>query len=220
MNESEKNLRDSVIVNATKDDPTMIPLDEGSYKASNTNDKILNLKKGGDSMKKDGYDMMDILVKVHVEFRDIPQPFYYMACKECGTGTSAIYQQDFKCNKWSLKQSATNSKCRLRANIHDESGSIQASIFSSIAEKILGFTATEIVENPEKINLKEIHELLEKKNFLLQLRGSKRMYRGLRDYYVNNLIEDDSSFVTPLLITKSQMKYLRTTTLKFRRSNK
>ncbi|CAI9115469.1 OLC1v1016374C1 [Oldenlandia corymbosa var. corymbosa] len=98
-----------------------------------------------------------------------------MACKECGTGTSAIYQQDFKCNKWSLKQSATNpnwhSRCRLRANIHDESGSIQASIFGSIAEKILGFTATEVVENPKKINLKEIHELLENKTFLLQLRG-------------------------------------------------
>ncbi|CAI9087876.1 OLC1v1022062C1 [Oldenlandia corymbosa var. corymbosa] len=41
-------------------------------------------------------------------------------------------------------------KYRLRANIHDESGSIQASTFGSIAEKILGFTATEIVENPEK----------------------------------------------------------------------
>ncbi|CAI9115254.1 OLC1v1016107C1 [Oldenlandia corymbosa var. corymbosa] len=73
-----------------------------------------------------------------------------MACKECDIGTSSIYQQDFKCNKWSLKQSATNPKCRLRANIHDESGSIQASIFSSITEKILGFTATEIVENPKK----------------------------------------------------------------------
>ncbi|CAI9112184.1 OLC1v1012590C1 [Oldenlandia corymbosa var. corymbosa] len=73
-----------------------------------------------------------------------------MACKECGTGTSPIYRQDFKCNKWSLKQSATNPKCHLRANIHDESGSIQASIFGSIAEKILGFTTTEIVENPEK----------------------------------------------------------------------
>ncbi|CAI9101559.1 OLC1v1038912C1 [Oldenlandia corymbosa var. corymbosa] len=44
-------------------------------------------------------------------------------------------------------------KCRLRANIHDESGSIQASIFGSIAEKILGFTATEIIENPEKIDM-------------------------------------------------------------------
>ncbi|CAI9112307.1 OLC1v1012744C1 [Oldenlandia corymbosa var. corymbosa] len=95
-------------------------------------------------------EQQDILVKVHVEFRDIPQPFYYMACKECGTGTSSMYQQDFKYNKWSLKQFATNPKCRLRANIHDESRSIQASIFSSIAEKILGFTATEIIENPEK----------------------------------------------------------------------
>ncbi|CAI9102991.1 OLC1v1001398C1 [Oldenlandia corymbosa var. corymbosa] len=149
----------------------------------------------------------DILVKVHVEFRDIPQPFYYMACKECGTGTSATYQQDFKCNKCSLKQSATNPKCRLRANIHDDSGSIQASIFGSIAEKILGFTATEIVENPEKINLKEIHELLENKAFLLQLRGSKRMYRGIRDYNVNNLIEDDGSFLTPLLTNARESEF-------------
>ncbi|CAI9109311.1 OLC1v1009114C1 [Oldenlandia corymbosa var. corymbosa] len=134
------------------------------------------------------------------EFRDIPQSFYYMACKECGTGTTAIYQQDFKCNKCSVKQSATNPKCRLSAKIHDETGSIQATIFGNIAEKILGFTATKIVETPAKINLREIHELLETKTFLFHLRGSKRMYRGLRDYYVVNLIEDNGSFVTPLLI--------------------
>ncbi|CAI9118567.1 OLC1v1020154C1 [Oldenlandia corymbosa var. corymbosa] len=39
---------------------------------------------------------------------------------------------------------------QVSSNVHDESGSIQASFFGSIVEKILGFTVTDIVENPEK----------------------------------------------------------------------
>ncbi|CAI9112874.1 OLC1v1013374C1 [Oldenlandia corymbosa var. corymbosa] len=88
----------------------------------------------------------NVTVRVYIDFKGIPQTFYYLACKNCDAGTSYMYNTPFQCTICKVKQFTDNP----RLNLRDDTDHLQANAFGVIGEKLLGVTAKKMIEEREK----------------------------------------------------------------------
>ncbi|XP_074582890.1 replication protein A 70 kDa DNA-binding subunit B-like isoform X1 [Curcuma longa] len=113
------------------------------------------------------------LIKAKINFKEIIQKYYYMACKKCFHATTAAYHYEYTCNFCNEKQLA-EPRCRFEINLSDESGAITATLFGEMTEQILGLTATEAMKTPSKMHIDSVHSSLETKEYIIQIKPSKQ----------------------------------------------
>ncbi|KAG5522203.1 hypothetical protein RHGRI_034398 [Rhododendron griersonianum] len=76
---------------------------------------------------------------------DFAQSFYYLACSICKRATNAYGNGDFWCNYCAKKVPAL-TKIKFNIQITDETGSIEAAVFSEVAAKAYSITQADAID--------------------------------------------------------------------------
>ncbi|XP_027171557.1 replication protein A 70 kDa DNA-binding subunit B-like [Coffea eugenioides] len=140
----------------------------------------------------------NIWVKARFSFQHIFQKYWYMSCKKCCRGTAATDGVIFMCNTCKEKHPA-QPRCRFDMDLCDDTGTITASVFGEQAEKLLKFTALEIMDHFKQnieLPLEAVHKELESKWFLVhikpvqaQMSDAKQCYTVI---YYSELLNSDA----------------------------
>ncbi|XP_071933262.1 replication protein A 70 kDa DNA-binding subunit B-like [Coffea arabica] len=140
----------------------------------------------------------NIWVKARFSFQHIFQKYWYMSCKKCCRGTAAADGVIFMCNTCKEKHPA-QPRCRFDMDLCDDTGAITASVFGEQAEKLLKFTALEIMDHFKQnieLPLEAVHKELESKWFLIhikpvqaQMSDAKQRYTVI---YYSELLNSDA----------------------------
>ncbi|CAI9090461.1 OLC1v1025238C1 [Oldenlandia corymbosa var. corymbosa] len=200
----QRGLRDYYVVNLIEDNgsfvtPLLIPARDSELADELPEEPTTEVI----SIKQIGNRHENVTVRVYIDFKGIPQMFYYLSCKNCDAGTSHMYNTPFQCTICKVKQYADNPRCRIRLNWRDDTDHLQANAFGVIGEKFLGVTAKEMIEEREKFDMKAIEQKLERQKYMIQLKRCKVLYDGHRDYDIVSCMEDDTPNVEMhLLCTK------------------
>ncbi|CAI9112386.1 OLC1v1012833C1 [Oldenlandia corymbosa var. corymbosa] len=91
------------------------------------------------------------------------------------------------------------ARSRVTVNLIEQSGSIQATAFGEIGERLLGMSSIELYEHPHQVDLHARNAVLEHQTYTFKLSG-KGYYKGLRNFSDVNLIDDNQHSEAPLLL--------------------
>ncbi|KAK6930796.1 Replication factor A, C-terminal [Dillenia turbinata] len=94
-----------------------------------------------------------------INFKEIIQKYYHMACKKCFHAITATYHYEYTCNFCNEKQLA-KPRYRFEVNLSDASGAITATLFEEMAEQIFGIIAIEAMKTPSKVHVENSSNLL------------------------------------------------------------
>ncbi|XP_027174570.1 uncharacterized protein LOC113774208 [Coffea eugenioides] len=114
----------------------------------------------------------NVWVKASISFEHIFQKFWYMGCEKCFRSTSADYGVLFMCNTCKQKHKA-EPRCKFDVDLSDDTGTVTATLFGDLAEKLLSFTAKEAMDHYFQnmvLSLETLHEDLRLKKFLAYIR--------------------------------------------------
>lgn len=124
-------------------------------------------------------------VKVRFSFEHIFQKYWYMACTECFRSTSAMHGVTFLCNSCKGKHEA-QPRCRFDTDLEDETGTVIASIFGDLAEKLLTFTAIDAMNHFDQnieLQLDHVHESLKTKWFVAHVKPVQSQLADAKQRY-------------------------------------
>nr|XP_027120642.1 replication protein A 70 kDa DNA-binding subunit B-like [Coffea arabica] len=127
----------------------------------------------------------NIWVKARFSFQHIFQKYWYMSCKKCCRGTAAADGVIFMCNTCKEKHPA-QPRCRFDIDLCDHTGAITASVFGEQAEKLLTFTAFEIMDHFKQnieLPLEAVHNELESKWFLVHIKPVQTQMADAKQRY-------------------------------------
>ncbi|CAI9094554.1 OLC1v1030314C1 [Oldenlandia corymbosa var. corymbosa] len=124
-------------------------------------------------------------VQVFLSFKNIPQRYWYKACRKCYTATDMPLGEEYTCNGCGKPQEA-QARCRFDIDLNDQSGTITGSAYAELPEEILELPA-DVLRNYsfEEINthLSKVHKKFAEKPFIVQLKPSRKKRSGQKRRY-------------------------------------
>ncbi|KAG5522201.1 hypothetical protein RHGRI_034398 [Rhododendron griersonianum] len=113
---------------------------------------------------------------------DFAQSFYYLACSICKRATNAYGNGDFWCNYCAKKVPAL-TKIKFNIQITDETGSIEAAVFSEVAAKAYSITQADAIDG--KLALPVLHKLGDPRKCIMTLKVYMHNYAGRSEIKFN-----------------------------------
>ncbi|KAL3831158.1 hypothetical protein ACJIZ3_019960 [Penstemon smallii] len=130
-------------------------------------------------------------VKVCVKITDLDQKYFYMACEKCYSSIDAEFNYYYTCSSCK-KTTLAKPREKIHANIYDESGNLDVTVFGPHAINIMqsdSIMNMKVFDEENFVSSNEINKSLSGAMFFMKIRKKPRHFGGIKQfqYAVMNL---------------------------------